>query len=321
MNIQLENGFGLLNPAPIGVIILSSSGKILACNSNAKAWLGVAIGGEAPNELIEAGDRTLHSGIQESTLLNIPGMDDLIHVVSSTLSLQDKSDGVLFRVWRSEADKTTLSKFQHDFAHALRTPLVFIHLYLDLIGRAEEDTIRERYLSTIRQQAHHLHAIIDDLIYLMSMTTSPLVLDSVSARLVAEEAISSVYTLAEKSEVILLLRGEPDLPLIRADRNAMERAIRNLLTRAIGISQTGDEVDLALVHHDRGVEVAIRDHAQAIPPQDLPLIFDPFHKEGLTLTIVKRILDKHSVEINITSKSGVGTSFTFILPAAQSPGS
>jgi signal transduction histidine kinase len=152
--------------------------------------------------------------------------------------------------------------------HALRSPIIFIQLYLDLIGRAKDDTQLDHYLRTMRQQAHDLQVNIDDLIYLMCRSASPLTLEAVSARLIAEEAISSVYSSAEDSQVRIQLRDEPDLPLIRADRWALERAIHNLLTRAILLSQPGDEVEVALGRHEKGVEIVVRDHAQPLNKDD-----------------------------------------------------
>ena len=72
--------------------------------------------------------------------------------------------------------------------------------------------------------------------------------------------------------------------------------------------------------------VTVRNHGETIPPEELPLLFDRFHKTdrsrsvdregvGLGLYIVKTILDNHKENITATSEDGV-TEFTFTLTLA-----
>jgi signal transduction histidine kinase len=74
----------------------------------------------------------------------------------------------------------------------------------------------------------------------------------------------------------------------------------------------------------------VEDNGIGIPPADRPYIFDKFYRvktaetddivgTGLGLSIVKSIIEKHHGRIWVRSQLGVGTTFTFMLPAASEP--
>jgi signal transduction histidine kinase len=82
-------------------------------------------------------------------------------------------------------------------------------------------------------------------------------------------------------------------------------------------------VDIILQKRERAV-VSVRDYGPGIKEEDLPYIWERFYKgdkartkkvgTGIGLSIVKHILDLHKTEIQVESKAGEGTTFTFTLP-------
>ncbi len=81
-----------------------------------------------------------------------------------------------------------------------------------------------------------------------------------------------------------------------------------------------------LRHEDDSIILTITDQGIGVPPQDLPMLFDPFKRgsnvgsiagTGLGLSIVKQSVELHGGTIGVQSELGVGTTFRIRLPAAM----
>ena len=108
--------------------------------------------------------------------------------------------------------------------------------------------------------------------------------------------------------------GDPDL---------ITQVIYNLLENAAKFAPQGSTLKLGLGTSNGKALVAIQNEGDTIPAEELPLLFERFHKSdksrsedkdgvGLGLYIVKTILNKHREDIQVTSADGV-TTFTFTL--------
>lgn len=114
---------------------------------------------------------------------------------------------------------------------------------------------------------------------------------------------------------------------VTADPDSITQVIYNLLDNAIKFADKGSTVTVALWKQNGKAYVSVKDRGDTIPPDDLPLIFDRFHKSdrsrskdrdgvGLGLYLVKSILDAHNEDIAVTSADGV-TEFVFTLTLSR----
>jgi signal transduction histidine kinase len=105
--------------------------------------------------------------------------------------------------------------------------------------------------------------------------------------------------------------------------------IYNLLDNAIKFAHVGGTLYLSIWKQGGKAYVSVADEGETIPEDDLPFIFDRFHKSdrsrsldregvGLGLYLVKSILDAHNEDIVVTSKGGL-TKFVFSLKLADRP--
>ncbi len=123
---------------------------------------------------------------------------------------------------------------------------------------------------------------------------------------------------------------DPQLPddhlMVRADKDAITQVIYNLLDNAVKFASPDSCLVIKLYKDDGKVYVSIKDRGETIPPEDLPFIFDRFHKSdrsrsldkdgvGLGLYLVKTILNSHDEDIAVRSQDGE-TEFVFTLPLA-----
>jgi signal transduction histidine kinase len=140
------------------------------------------------------------------------------------------------------------------------------------------------------------------------------------------EASEEFVAPAETRGITLDRAIAPGITVI-GDRDALRRAVANLLENAVRLAPAGSRVRLA-VGSERGMAwVAVSDEGPGIRPEDQPKVFDRFWRAdkarsradggtGLGLSIVKQIAESHGGEVQLQSRVGVGSTFTIWLPVA-----
>ncbi|MCJ8283750.1 MAG: sensor histidine kinase [Rivularia sp. ALOHA_DT_140] len=109
----------------------------------------------------------------------------------------------------------------------------------------------------------------------------------------------------------------------KIDEQVLGHILNNLLSNAIKYSQPETPVHLTLSSEQKRAVFEIQDEGIGIPSEDLPYLFDSFHRcnnvenipgTGLGLSIVKKCIDTLNGEISVASEVGVGTKFTIKIP-------
>ncbi len=223
------------------------------------------------------------------------------------------------------------SEFIANVSHELRTPMTTIAGFADgildgTVPREEE----KKYLVSIRDETRRLSRLVRDM------------LDVSSARNMASDP--SRRTVFDLNELVLQtllsfedratkknLDVDPQLPenniMVVADKDAITRVIYNLLDNAVKFANPGSCLTLRLYKDGEKAYVSVKDIGETIPPDDLPFIFDRFHKSdrsrsldkegmGLGLYLVKAIINGHDEDIAVKSEDGA-TEFVFTLKLAK----
>ena len=141
------------------------------------------------------------------------------------------------------------------------------------------------------------------------------------------ESMRRVLISLEKKITDRSLDVEADIPeepiLVLGDKDLITQVIYNLLDNAAKFATPGTTLYLGVATLDGKARVTVRNLGETISPEELPLLFERFHKSdksrsedkdgvGLGLYIVKTILEQHKEKINVTSENGV-TTFSFSL--------
>lgn len=121
---------------------------------------------------------------------------------------------------------------------------------------------------------------------------------------------------------------EPGLPPVLADREALRRAVTNLVANAVKYAAEGAWLGVSSAAERGGVALRVADRGPGISEADLPHLFEPFYRgrelmagnvpgSGLGLALVRHVADVHGGRVAAANRAGGGTVFTLLLPAAR----
>ncbi len=214
-------------------------------------------------------------------------------------------------------------------SHDLRTPITSIYGYAEtLLLKIEEENTAEqkRYLNIILQNTEKLKNLVEELFEFSKLEAKQVKLnpEAFSIPELVQDVTAKYKILADKKHISIHTFLPDDLPLIYADIALVDRAIQNLVDNAIKYTKDGGNISFEFKKVENAVQVNIKDTGCGIPEDDLPLIFDRYHKGannkeatmgfGLGLAIVKKIVELHHSIISVKSKINEGTTFSFNLP-------
>ena len=223
------------------------------------------------------------------------------------------------------------TEFISNISHELRTPMTTISGFADgildgTIPKEEE----EKYLRSIRDETRRLSRLVRSMLdtsRTKSMASDPNRRTTFDLTELVLQTLLSFETRATEKN----LDVDPQFPdnrlMVHADKDAITQVIYNLLDNAVKFARPGSCITVRLYIEDKKAFVSVKDEGETIMPDDLPYIFDRFHKSdrsrsldkdgvGLGLYLVKTILNSHDEDIAVKSEDGI-TEFVFTLPLAE----
>jgi signal transduction histidine kinase len=226
---------------------------------------------------------------------------------------------------RSDRQRRNLTA---DVAHELRTPLHVIQGNLEgILDGVYEPT--EEHLNATLDETRLLARLVEDLrtLSLAEAGQLPLHLEAVDVGELLADVRTSFSGQAEAAGIEVRVEKDASPLVVTADVGRMDQVLGNLMSNAIRHTPPGGTILLRVAPIEGGVRIAVRDTGEGIPPDDLPYIFDRFWRgnrartrgsgagSGLGLAIARQLVRAHGGRIEVESAVGVGTTFTFELPA------
>ncbi|MDF9409335.1 MAG: Sensor histidine kinase YycG [Pelotomaculum sp. PtaB.Bin013] len=218
--------------------------------------------------------------------------------------------------------------FVANVSHELRTPLTSIQGFLEALmdGTIDESQPRDRYLKVIHQETLRLNRLIHDLLDLaiiesgkMRWELNPIDVSDLVARVHLK-----LKPQIERQQVKVNQDVPVDLSLMLGNEDRIEQVLTNLLENAVRYSPPGGAITVKAVEEAGKITVEVADQGPGIPPEDLPYIWERFHRveksrsrnlggTGLGLAIVKQIIEAHGGRVEVRSEVGQGSNFSFTL--------
>lgn len=223
------------------------------------------------------------------------------------------------------------SQFFANVSHELRTPLTLI---LAPVEKLKSDAARlgpsgEELLDVIENNALRLLRLVNDILSLIRLEEgrAALAKKPIDMGHFLKHTAASMKHLAALKGVHLDLQEPTGDLLIKADQDALEKIVSNVIANAIKFTPPGGRIDISATREDRLVTVTISDTGIGIPAQQLPHIFDRFYQVdgsatrrhqglGLGLALVRELMTRHGGDVTATSDTGRGTTFVLRFPHA-----
>jgi PAS domain S-box-containing protein len=222
------------------------------------------------------------------------------------------------------------SKFLASMSHELRTPLNAIVGFSGLLAdgtAGQMNDKQKRFVTHIKEGAHHLLQLINDILDLSKIEAGQLEIrcEDFQVKDALPEVLSTIRPLAMAKNI----RVHHDLAAsysIYADRVRFKQILYNLLSNAVKFTPEGGHVSIHYAELSELIRVSVRDTGIGIRPEDQEVIFEEFRQiegdgahegTGLGLAITKRLVEQQGGNIWLESEFGKGTCFSFTLPAGS----
>jgi len=220
---------------------------------------------------------------------------------------------------------TMRQDFVANVSHELRTPLTVVGGYLETMINEDEDTdTRLALASRLSSPLTRMQSLVDDLLLLSRLESSPAGTDLVEVDLsaVIERAIHETRPLAD--ECLTLASNIESTQRILGVESELYSVCVNLLTNALRYSPQGGSVTISYQNlpdaDGPNTRLTVTDTGVGIAPEHLNRLTERFYRvdlagsrtrggTGLGLAIVKHVLRRHHTALQIDSTLGEGSSF------------
>jgi two-component system, sporulation sensor kinase E len=211
-------------------------------------------------------------------------------------------------------------------AHEIGNPLNALNIHLQLLERslravpAESRAASEDLLRVARGEVQRLDLIITQ--FLRAIRPTKPRMASLDVAGVLQDTLLLFQREIEDKAVDVALDIPPLAPKVQADRDQIKQAFFNIVKNALQSMTSGGSLRIGLGVSAQYLSVSFADSGSGIGREDLGRIFEPYYTtkaggSGLGLMIVQRIAQDHGGQIEIESKPGEGTVFTFLLPLVR----
>jgi signal transduction histidine kinase len=234
---------------------------------------------------------------------------------------------------RMVSKEIAVAKLKSDFvsnvSHELRTPLALIRLYAETLelGRITTKEKKHQYYRIIRKESERLTALINNILDFSRIEAGRKEYEfreTDIANLVRNTMDSYRYQI-EQQGFALEESIDEDLPAVRIDREAIARALVNLVNNALKYSKDEKYIGVKLYRDNGSVKLEVADHGIGIARRDQTKIFEKFYRagdplvhntkgSGLGLSLVRHITEAHGGAIEVESSPGAGSKFVMSLP-------
>ncbi len=236
--------------------------------------------------------------------------------------------GTRLQLVRTEQERSRYQQAIHFVTHEMRTPLTAIQGSSELMSRYNLNPDKQKQMAQmINAESKRLARMITTFLNLERLGDGSLDLkqEPFSVAQALEACVDRARLVAERKQMTIDVIQADDAAL-NGDRELMEYAIYNLLTNAVKYSPAETVVTVKSERRGNQLRLSVADQGMGMEPQEVKHIFDKFYRTkraeaagiegtGIGLSIVLEIIRHHGGQIEVSSKPGLGSCFTLVLPA------
>ena len=304
---------------PLAVSAGWGEGKPEAYRKFDDVFRGLALGIKFQGTSVEALGRTwMHQSFLILCILSLLIIGGLVltkHIVSKEMALA-----------RLKSD------FVSNVSHELRTPLALIRLYAETLElrRITTPEKKQEYYRIIRKESERLTALINNILDFSRIEAGRKEYEFRETNIaeLVQNTLDSYRYQIEQQGFAFAESIDSDIPAVRVDREAIARALVNLVNNALKYSTDEKFLGVKLYRENGSVKLEVLDHGIGITRREQSKIFEKFYRtgdplvhntkgSGLGLSLVRHITQAHGGDIAVESTPGKGSKFTLSLPLAS----
>ena len=252
----------------------------------------------------------------------------------ATLNILEDVDETRQKLAKTYNELKKLDKMKAEFmnisAHELKTPLIPIIGYLDMIIRGEMGKINPKEkesLAIALRSAQRLQRLVGDILDISKLETATMkfYIDDVSLTVLISNLVESMKPFANEKKIKLTSKTDKNLPIIKGDISRLTEVFENLINNAIKFTEKG-EVLIESKIEDKNIIISVKDSGIGMSKEFIKKkLFKKFQQEdsterrkyggtGLGLVICKGIVERHKGRIWVESEVGKGSTFYVSFP-------
>jgi signal transduction histidine kinase len=228
-----------------------------------------------------------------------------------------------------------VSRLQSDFvaavSHEFRSPLTSLSHIAELLAhdRFPSDEARKKSFDILVRDTDRLRRLVEGLLDFgrFEAGAATLRLEPVDVTALVRSTVADFQERVAADGYAIELTGPAEAISTRADREALSRALWNLLDNAVKYSPDSRTVWVEMTRDADQVSIVVRDEGLGIPLHEQREIFDRFVRgadsksrrikgTGIGLAMVRDIVRAHGGDVRLASEPGRGSRFTLVLHTA-----
>ncbi|MDA1350004.1 MAG: ATP-binding protein [Proteobacteria bacterium] len=244
---------------------------------------------------------------------------------------------VLKNITKIRQLETVRKDFVANVSHELKTPLSSIIGYAETLSMTNKEKTNNKFIQTILEQSTRMKNLIEDLLSLSTYenhekTITPQhcnVSEAVSI------AINSLESKSKEKKIEIVFNQQSKSWAVRCSKQELIQIAINIIDNSIKYSKENTQIVIQLnllddpLRKREYLNITFQDEGLGIAEEHIPRLTERFYRTdvarsrevggtGLGLSIVKHILNNNNGLLEISSKVGVGSTFTVSLPLSKS---
>lgn len=327
---QQEKFIQAIQASPNGILMLDEGDHIEWCNENSERHFGINSKRDAMQKIAYLIRNPVFTRYVQSKRYDEPiQLDGMGSNGNLSLSIQlfpyggNRKLMLSQDITQSKKNEAMRRDFVANVSHELRTPLTVLSGFLETVRElnlSEDD--RKRYLDLMHVQSGRMEALVEDLLILTSLESSPQPLSNqrIPVKPLLNRLVQDAQGLSNgRHQIMTEIESNHDL---QGDEKEIYSAFGNLITNAIRYTPEGGKITVSWKDTPLDEAVfSVRDTGPGIAEEHIPRLTERFYRvdrsrsrdtggTGLGLAIVKHIVTRHGAHLEIQSELGQGSCFS-----------
>ncbi len=255
--------------------------------------------------------------------------DTALHAIANLAAItleRARAQAVASRAEAARQNEELKSTLLDALAHEFKTPLTSIKAAVSSL-LSETGLPQKELLTIVEEETDRLDALVTEAVEMARIEAGHVHLEQ--QPLEVREVVAAALKRSDRAiEDRMVELDVPDgLPKVLADRELASLVIRQLISNSLKYADPRSPIRIRAKAGEGAVSISVTDRGPGIPEREQARIFDRFYRvpsgssgvpgTGMGLSIARDIVEAHGGKLNVSSKAGEGSEFSFTLPCIR----